>query len=70
MLLGTVGMCLTSISYFLLGNMGILKTKAEVANASTITFCPLGITERLYSMKLSIRPRTIVLYALNLGCFD
>jgi hypothetical protein len=67
MLSGIVGMFLTSISYFMLGKIVILKTEVEVPNASAIIFCPFGITERLYSVKLSSKSRTISLYALNLG---
>jgi hypothetical protein len=37
---GTAGICLTSISYFLLGKIGILKTEAKVARAYAIRFPP------------------------------
>jgi hypothetical protein len=54
----------------MLGKIRILKTEDEVANASTIRFFPLGITEWLYSIKISSKSRNIFMYSLNLGCFE
>jgi len=55
MLSGIVGMCLNSISNFLLGKIGILKIEAEEARALEIRFPPLGITYKLCSEKSSGR---------------
>jgi hypothetical protein len=70
MLSGTASLCLTSISYLLLGKIGILKTEVEVARALAIRFSPLGINDKFYSENSSIISSNIFICSLNIGCFD